>query len=101
MKLRKHQRVNIEFARERALQYLDAERQKLRFYCNAASVAGAIWPDNDMKAQGAGAAASRVLKALEKDGMAIWGSSERGGVKIWGWQITAAGLAAVRQGETR
>lgn len=62
-------------------------------------VAHGIWPDTEFSAQGAGGAASRILKSLEKDGMVIW-TLERfsgGGLRDWGWQITAKGRAALRE----
>lgn len=47
----------------------------------AATIADAIWPDNKMKAQGAGGAASRILRRMEKEGLVRWASNER----FWGW----------------
>lgn len=43
----------------------------------ASYVADHIWPDHRMKPQGAGAAASRILKRLEKQGRARWTSDGR------------------------
>ena len=52
----------------------------------ASSVARAIWPDAEWRAmQGAGAAASRVLKTLEKEGLARWVVSGEGRAQTWGW----------------
>lgn len=47
----------------------------------ASAFAEAIWPNHKMKPQGAGAAATRILKAMEKEGRAGWYS--RG--NQWGW----------------
>ncbi len=44
----------------------------------------AIWPGATwIRAQGAGAAASRILKAMEKQGLAQWESDGDN----WGWTI--------------
>ena len=75
MKLKPHQRVPIATAEIRALQAL------LKTPLPASYVAAWIWPDHKMKPQGAGAAASRVLKRLEAQGCARWVSD---GVR-WGW----------------
>ena len=42
----------------------------------------AIWPEANFTSQGAGAAASRILVALKKDGWVRW-SSRNGD---WGWE---------------
>jgi hypothetical protein len=54
----------------------------------ASFFAEAIWPGHPMKPQGAGAAASRILKLLEREGRAGWRcvydrASSRG--RRWGW----------------
>ena len=55
----------------------------------ASSVAEAIWPDTEWRAaQGAGAAASRVLKAMEKRGLARWIAVN--GRHKWGWIRTGS-----------
>lgn len=77
MKLKAAQRVSIHIARERALAALSGRPLP------AAWVADKIWPDHEMTRQGAGAAASRVLKTLEKDGLAAWRSTRTG----WGWVV--------------
>lgn len=63
-------------ARERALTALNAAEPK-----PAAIIADAIWPGHNMHAQGAGGAASRILKRMEKQGLAHWTSNSR----RWGW----------------
>jgi hypothetical protein len=47
----------------------------------ASTVGYAIWPEADFKPQGAGAAASRVLKKLEEDGLVRWVARSGN----WGW----------------
>lgn len=74
--------VPIAEAKARALAYLHSHA--IGFSAKpvpAAWVARAIWPNHKMKSQGAGAAASRVLKHLERDGLAKWSSNRNG----WGW----------------
>lgn len=68
--------VTAEEAERRALSALS--------YLNpipANGIANKIWPDHSMRAQGAGGAASRVLKRLEKQGKARWASD----ASRWGW----------------
>lgn len=76
MKLRREERVAMEVAQERALARLDTYQPVPASY-----VADGIWPDHRMTGQGAGAAASRVLKRLEDQGLAYWKSD---GVR-YGW----------------
>lgn len=74
--------VPLEEAKRRALEYL----QKSGYpYQKASMVAGAIWPDTVFHSQGGGAAASRILKALEREGKVKWSSNGR---KDWGWGAT-------------
>jgi hypothetical protein len=72
-------RVDYETAKQRALAVLDT-----RYHSFANSVAGAIWPNHEMKSQGAGAAASRILKRMEKEGLVSWSSNDH----TWGWLKT-------------
>lgn len=76
MKLREGQRIPIDVAENRALAALSVT--ELRF---ASDIAAAIWPGHEMKPQGAGAAASRILKRLERKGRARWTVRDRS----WGW----------------
>ncbi len=69
----------MDEAKRRALAYLRGKK-----YVKASCVAGAIWPGVEFRAQGAGAAASRILKALEKDGLVKWSSASDS--SDWGWQ---------------
>lgn len=78
MKLKPHQRVPIDVAEIRAIRAL------MLTPVPSSYVADHIWPDHRMRAQGAGAAASRVLKRLEKQGLAKWTHNGRN----WGWIMT-------------
>ncbi len=54
----------------------------------ASAVADAIWPEKPFcTGQGAGAAASRILKAMTKDGTAEWYSDG----EDWGYRATSKG----------
>lgn len=91
MKLEKPMRVSLDVAKQRALAYL----LEHRFTASRANcVALAIWPNHQMRSQGAGAAASRILKRLESDGLVKWTSNSR----EWGWMITAQGVKAANSG---
>lgn len=77
MKLKPHERVDLETAKARAVSALHNNPG-----LNGASrIADFIWPDHSMKAQGAGAAASRILKHLAREGKARWHSTGTN----WGW----------------
>jgi len=92
MRLEKEQRVPLDEARRRALAYLGFHRFQLS---RASDVGLAIWPHNNLRAQGLGAAASRILKRLINEKLVAW-TSRRGD---WGYELTAVGSAAV-QGQT-
>jgi len=77
-------RVPMDECKRRALEYLREWRERIR-YIKASSVAGAIWPGVEFKPQGAGAAASRILRVLQKDGLVVWSASNEG--DDWGWRI--------------
>lgn len=79
MRLKDHQRVDMDTAKKRALSALSHDPLP------ASCVADAIWPDHQMRAQGAGAAASRILKQLERDGKAHWIARTE---FRWGWVKT-------------
>src|SRR5258708_7714369 len=53
---------------------------------SAAAIAEAIWPGNQMRPQGAGGAASRILHRMEKRGRVYWTSRDSG--SSWGWALT-------------
>lgn len=82
-KLKPEQRVTLAVAKERALGFLRHERSKGHVYIKASAVADAIWPGANFKSQGAGAAASRILVLLKKDGKVTWHRSRSKG--DWGW----------------
>jgi hypothetical protein len=92
MKLKPEDRVSLEVAKRRALGCLAVGYRGGYTYANA--VAAEIWPSHQMTSQGAGAAASRILRGLEKEGLVWYGSN----ATEWGWQITAEGRAALSTG---
>jgi len=75
--------VPLDEAKRRAVAF----GQTLSYPEPASSFAEAIWPGHRMTAQGAGAAASRILKALEKEGRAGWtpGYDRASSRTRWGW----------------
>lgn len=77
--------VPLAEARRRALAYL--VKQGGYLYVKANCIGYAIWPGVDMTSQGAGAAASRILKGMEKDGLVKYSSSHL----KWGYGLTARG----------
>jgi hypothetical protein len=83
MRMKPDQRVQLVDARARTLACLS------NVPISAATIAAEIWPNHPMTAQGAGGAASRVLKKLEKDGLAKW--AQRDGK--WGWVRTERVMA--------
>lgn len=74
-------RVPLNECKRRAVEFGKGQREPLP----ASSFAAAIWPGHKMTGQGAGAAASRALKNLEKEGRAGWRSIGDGPFKRWGW----------------
>lgn len=64
----------------------------------ASCFAPAIWPDaRFIAAQGAGAAASRVLTVMKKRGLAMWRVEYRGRKPFaWGWVVRGAPQEATR-----
>ena len=76
--------VPLEVCQLRALIFLKSNDRE---FAKASSVAYEIWPGVEFKAQGAGAAASRILKRLEKAELVTWDGNE----VDWGWKITPAG----------
>jgi hypothetical protein len=83
MKLRPEERVALDVAKERAMRFLREQNHPVP----ASWVADAIWPDHSMRPQGAGAAASRILRRLDVENMVRWVSrlNHRGAVSTWGW----------------
>lgn len=92
MRLDHKDRLNLDECRARALRYL--AKQPEGQFASASDVGNAIWPNNEMRAQGLGGAASRVLKTLQRDGLARWGAD---GKTWWGWLITLTGRSRIEQ----
>lgn len=83
----------MEECRQIALHVLVEHRFK--GLVKASQIGAAIWPQANFKAQGAGAAGSRILRKLIKDGLARWDSRDGD----WGYEVTAAGCEAYRKGK--
>lgn len=79
------QRVDYEKAKHRALAYLLGRDRRELVKANAVAIV--IWPDHQMTSQGAGAAASRILKRIEKEGLCKWDSDGHD----WGYRLTNKG----------
>ena len=88
MRLNPADKIPLPECRKRALCYL--ARQKERF-TPASWVGNSIWPNSEMRTQGLGGAASRILRGLQDDGLARWGSDFRN----WGGEITPKGREAL------
>lgn len=89
MRLYPAYKIALAECRARALRYLSRHDYHVR----ASYVGAAIWPGNKMRSQGLGGAASRILRGLQKDGLAHWSSD---GQRDWGWKITNAGRKALK-----
>ena len=92
MKLEPGQQVKYPAARTRVLKYLAGLHRAELGAPNM--IASSIWPDHRMTSQGAGAAASRILKRMSGEGLTEWYSDGRDN---WGWRITPAGRTAATQ----
>lgn len=79
--------VPMDECKRRALKYMRDGAYKESNFMKASQAAYAIWPGAGFKAQGAGAAASRILKKLESDGLVKWSSN----YDDWGWVLTPKG----------
>lgn len=88
MKLNPEQRVPLGEAKRRVLAYLAKHLRNGEYCIGASAIAIAIWPNHQMTSQGAGAAASRILKRM--DGLVEWTSYEN--PTRWGWRLTRAGI---------
>lgn len=86
-RLRPDQRITLETASRRALAAL---HESIPAPANA--VADSVWPGHDMTAQGAGGAASRILKVLQDAGLVRWVTAGRGRRRTWGW-VRVRGVA--------
>jgi hypothetical protein len=84
-------RIDLETAKARARAFLitqPLDRRNRRVPVTASRVAEAIWPGNPMQPQGAGGAASRILKHLAKEDLACWTCiTHSNGSKSWGWTV--------------
>ena len=79
MKLRACEKISYEDAKQRILKRgpgWDGLYAANHWAC-------VIWPGNDMTSQGAGGAASRILKRMQAEGLAEWDSTSMGS----GWRI--------------
>lgn len=90
MRLDEADKITLAECRTRALHYLSRHS----CYAHAACVGAAIWPNSEMRAQGLGGSAARILRGLQKDGLARWSSNGR---QDWGWEITPAGRKALEE----
>ncbi len=79
MRLKPEERVTYEVAKGRAL---DCMKETRRLY-HASEVGLYIWPGCGLRSQGLGAAASRILKRMEGEGIVRQGPSSRN--DAWGW----------------
>lgn len=92
------QRVPIEEAKRRALVYLGSHFHGRGHLSRPSEVGGVIWLDTRrMSAQGLGLAAVRILKLLEKDGLARWVHRSEGKFEDWGWAATSHGMETLRE----
>ncbi len=92
MRLEDSQNVSYKVARWRALVHLASIH--VGDFARASDIACSIWPDHQMTAQGAGAAASRILKRMEKEGLVVWTSNR----DDWGYRITSMGRRVAQEG---
>ncbi len=85
MRLSADQRVSYAEARRRALVTL-SHRKPLDLV-PAWLVAAAIWPNHRLRAQGAGGAASRILRRMQDEGLVRWTTFQA----RTGWTLTSTG----------
>jgi hypothetical protein len=86
---RVQQTVPLAECKRRCLAYMQDRNYRDRSPMKASEVAVAIWPSALFHSQGAGAAASRILKWLQKDGLVCWTSISVGAHRRdWGWILT-------------
>lgn len=80
--------VPYEVAKARALDQLptlDDVTSLKKMPATPATIAHHIWPEHQMHAQGAGGAAARVLRKMEKEGLTARWCGKRYGRNSWGW----------------
>lgn len=75
--------VPLVECKARCLRYMKERNFRKRNLMKANQAAEAIWPGVEFTSQGGGAAASRILKHLERDGQVHWTSS----ATDWGWAL--------------
>lgn len=77
--------VPYEEAKRRVISYLRTRRETTP----AAWIAEEIWPGNKMRSQGAGGAASRILRLMSKEGLVEWSITitPMGKRLGWGWKL--------------
>lgn len=83
--------VTYEQAKRRAADYMRKQHGMVK----ASSVGQAIWPTSELRAQGLGGAASRILKRMQNENLVVWDS--RSG--DWGWKLTSAGRTLSQERE--
>lgn len=87
MKLESNQRVDYETAKQRATKFF----RRYPGLHAPSTVATAIWPDARFKGQGAGGAASRILRRMADEGLVKWRCrSTLSGIQDWGWELVAS-----------
>ena len=85
-------RVDMATACRRVLRFLDG----FPGLATASQCGDAIWPDHSMTPQGAGGAASRILKRMDRDGFLRWTVKRtRSGIDFWGYELTCQGRDAL------
>ena len=90
--IRVRESVPLKEAKRRALRAL--RPYLMDSLKSPAHVAEYIWPGHAMKPQGAGLAAVRILRMLEKEGLARWThKTSHSGMANWGWYKTSKGEA--------
>ena len=85
--------VPMLLAIRRAVAFLG--EQPRGYLSKASSVGYRIWPGVEFHSQGAGAAASRILKRAELNGLVEWAVTPND----WGWRITPTGRAWLTETE--
>lgn len=75
-------RVKIKVPREEAIRrVLEWGKGRGLFHTN--EPANIIWPEAEFRAQGAAAAAGRVLAEMKKRGLVVWERTANN----WGWRV--------------
>lgn len=93
--------VPLNVCKSRCLVYMASNDHVGMNPMKASAAVQAIWPGVTFTGQGAGAAVSRVLRILTKEGLVKWlviYDGPRG--KDWGYVLTTAGIRAVGKAAT-